>query len=46
MDGTKGDHILLAPPFIISESHIPEIVDKLGQALDAALEQVLSTASA
>ncbi|OBY28685.1 aspartate aminotransferase family protein [Leisingera sp. JC1] len=28
-DGRNGDHILLAPPFIISEEQIVEVVDKL-----------------
>ncbi len=38
IDGQLGNHILLAPPFIIDESHVREIVDKLGDAVDAALE--------
>ena len=37
IDGRRGDHILLAPPFISDESHIAEIVDKLGRAIDAVL---------
>lgn len=32
-DGTYGDHILLAPPFIISSSQIDELVEKLDRAL-------------
>ena len=32
-DGKWGDHILLAPPFIMSEAQIGELVDKLGKAL-------------
>ncbi|NQU58359.1 MAG: aspartate aminotransferase family protein, partial [Rhodospirillales bacterium] len=39
VDGVRGDHILLAPPFIIKGSEIAEIVDKLGQAVDAAFTQ-------
>lgn len=38
-DGVRGDHILLAPPFIINNSEIDEVVDKLGQAIDSALAQ-------
>jgi len=38
-DGTRGDHVLLAPPFIISEAQLEELVDKLekslGQVMDA-----------
>ncbi len=37
IDGRTGDHILLAPPFIISDAQIGELVDKLGQAIDATL---------
>ncbi len=37
IDGRRGNHILFAPPFIIDESHIGEMVDKLDGALGAAL---------
>lgn len=37
IDGKRGNHILLAPPFIIDDSHVEEIVEKLGNAVDAAL---------
>lgn len=37
IDGKRGNHILLAPPFIIDDSHVEEIVTKLGEAIDAAL---------
>ncbi|KAA0014183.1 aspartate aminotransferase family protein [Billgrantia pellis] len=37
IDGRQGDHILLAPPFILAESHLDEIVDKLDIALRSAL---------
>lgn len=37
LDGRQGDHILLAPPFILDESHLDEIVDRLGRAIDQAL---------
>jgi adenosylmethionine-8-amino-7-oxononanoate aminotransferase len=33
IDGRNGDHVLLAPPFIIEDKHIDEIVTKLDQAL-------------
>jgi adenosylmethionine-8-amino-7-oxononanoate aminotransferase len=38
IDGRQGDHVLLAPPFIIEDSHISEIVDKLDQALATTLK--------
>lgn len=37
IDGRRGDHVVLAPPYIIDDSHVDEIVDKLGQAVDAAI---------
>ncbi len=38
LDGRRGDHVLLAPPYIITEAQLDEAVDKLGQAVDRALE--------
>ncbi|MCH7673237.1 MAG: aminotransferase class III-fold pyridoxal phosphate-dependent enzyme, partial [Proteobacteria bacterium] len=38
IDGTRGNHIMLAPPYIIQPHQIQEIVARLAQALDAALE--------
>ncbi|MGI9201131.1 MAG: aspartate aminotransferase family protein [Woeseiaceae bacterium] len=32
-DGTSGAHILLAPPYIFTESNVIELVEKLGRAL-------------
>ena len=37
VDGYAGDHILLAPPFIVEEAQIEELVNKLAAAVDAAL---------
>ena len=39
IDGKRGDHILLAPPFIIEDAQIGELTAKLSTALDAALMQ-------
>lgn len=38
-DGVRGDHILLAPPFIVTDDHVAEIVEKLGDAVEAALKE-------
>jgi adenosylmethionine-8-amino-7-oxononanoate aminotransferase len=38
-DGENGDHVLLAPPYIVNAREIDEIVDKLDAALAAALEE-------
>lgn len=37
IDGVNGDHIILAPPFIIEPAQIDEIVEKTAKALDRAL---------
>lgn len=37
IDGKLGDHVLLAPPFICTSSDIERIVERLGDAIDAAL---------
>ena len=36
-DGVRGDHVLIAPPYIAERSHIDDIVNRLGEAIDAAL---------
>jgi len=33
IDGQSGDHVLLAPPFIIQDAHIDELVEKLDKSL-------------
>jgi adenosylmethionine-8-amino-7-oxononanoate aminotransferase len=37
IDGRHGDHVLLAPPFIVGDDEVALIVDRLGDAIDAAL---------
>lgn len=37
IDGQNGDHVLLAPPFIITEDQIDELVEKLADALEDVL---------
>jgi adenosylmethionine-8-amino-7-oxononanoate aminotransferase len=36
-DSRRGDHVLLAPPFIIDGAAIDTIVERLGEAIDAAI---------
>jgi hypothetical protein len=38
VDGVHGDHVLLAPPFIVDNATIDVIVDRLGDAVDASLQ--------
>jgi adenosylmethionine-8-amino-7-oxononanoate aminotransferase len=37
IDGILGDHILLAPPFILEDEHIGELCDKLAIAIEAGI---------
>ncbi|MGA2045034.1 MAG: aspartate aminotransferase family protein [Roseiarcus sp.] len=37
IDGVRGDHVLLAPPFIVTAAQIEAIVERLGDAVDAAV---------
>lgn len=37
IDGRLGDHVLLAPPYIISPEEIDQIVERIGGAIDAAV---------
>ena len=36
VDGVRGDHVLLAPPFIVDAPIVDTIVERLGDAIDAA----------
>ncbi len=45
VDGRRGDHVMLAPPFIVNAAHIAEIVDKLGRTVDAVLREVTAQAA-
>jgi adenosylmethionine-8-amino-7-oxononanoate aminotransferase len=38
IDGCRGDHVLLAPPFIAEDGQLDEAVEILGAAIDAAVE--------
>ncbi len=37
VDGVRGDHVLLAPPFIIEEPQLDELCEKLAVALERTL---------
>jgi adenosylmethionine-8-amino-7-oxononanoate aminotransferase len=38
-DGERGDHVLLAPPYIVTDEQVQEIVDKLDLALRDVMEK-------
>lgn len=37
IDGVRGDHVLLAPPFIVSKADLSDITGRLAEAVEAAL---------
>ncbi len=37
IDGRNGDHVLLAPPFIIEDDQLDELTDKLDRAIAAVI---------
>uniref|UniRef100_UPI003F6945C2 aspartate aminotransferase family protein n=1 Tax=Achromobacter spanius TaxID=217203 RepID=UPI003F6945C2 len=39
IDGRHGDHVLLAPPFIISDDEMDQLTQRLAGAIDAAIGQ-------
>ncbi|GLK93147.1 aspartate aminotransferase family protein [Achromobacter xylosoxidans] len=39
IDGRQGDHVLLAPPFIISDDELDQLTERLRGAIDAAISQ-------
>jgi adenosylmethionine-8-amino-7-oxononanoate aminotransferase len=40
IDGAAGDHVIVAPPYIIDTGGIDMIVERLGAAVDAALARI------
>lgn len=40
VDGRRGDHVLLAPPYIVNEAQLAEIVKRLRQAVDAVTGEI------
>ena len=37
VDGRYGDHVLLAAPFIASETELAMMIERLSSAMDAAI---------
>jgi adenosylmethionine-8-amino-7-oxononanoate aminotransferase len=46
IDGARGDHVLVAPPFIVTEPQLDELVEKLGRAIDGAIAASLPAPAA
>jgi len=41
IDGVNGDHILVAPPFIIDEDNVTQITERLSNSIRAVLQEAL-----
>ena len=37
VDGKRGDHVILAPPYIVTDREVDEIVERTGRTIDRAL---------
>ncbi|HUG23357.1 aspartate aminotransferase family protein [Piscinibacter sp.] len=44
IDGQRGDHVLLAPPFIVGDAELDAIVERLAAAIGASLAELASQA--
>jgi len=42
IDGRNGDHVLIAPPFIVTSAQVDEIVDRLALAVEQALAECVA----
>jgi adenosylmethionine-8-amino-7-oxononanoate aminotransferase len=40
IDGARGDHVLLAPPFIVSDDELDLLTERLVQAVDVAIHSI------
>jgi adenosylmethionine-8-amino-7-oxononanoate aminotransferase len=41
IDGARGDHVLLAPPFVISDDELDLLIERLVRAVDGAVTTAL-----
>jgi adenosylmethionine-8-amino-7-oxononanoate aminotransferase len=46
IDGVSGDHVLVAPPFVVTEAELDTIVERLAAAIDAATHALAARAPA
>lgn len=45
IDGQNGDHIMLAPPYIMEDRHVAEITDKLSKAMNNVFAKLQKSAA-
>jgi adenosylmethionine-8-amino-7-oxononanoate aminotransferase len=43
IDGARGDHVMLAPPFIVGDDELDLVIERLVEAVDRAAEAVGAT---
>jgi adenosylmethionine-8-amino-7-oxononanoate aminotransferase len=43
IDGARGDHVLIAPPFIVDETQLDELVDRLRASIQVTLTEEVRT---
>jgi len=43
IDGARGDHVLIAPPFIVDETQLDELVDRLRASMQVTLTEEVRT---
>jgi adenosylmethionine-8-amino-7-oxononanoate aminotransferase len=46
IDGRHGDHVLLAPPLILADAQVDEIVERLARAFESTLGALPASAQA
>ena len=39
-DGVRGDHVLIAPPFVVGPDDLDQIVERLGAAINASVASI------
>ena len=45
VDGKRGDHVILAPPYIVTDREVDEIVERTGRTIDRALRGLAPAAA-
>ncbi len=45
IDGVRGNHVMLAPAFIINDAIVDEIVEKMSQSIDDSMAEITAVAA-
>lgn len=46
IDGLRGDHVMIMPPFIVEECHLEELIEKLSHALESSFSDARDSGNA